>query len=123
MKKSILNWIAAWLCAASLHAIEGIYDVKGYDPYEKKPYTGTIEITKDDNDVYQAKWVLDVAPSNYIGTGLKIKDQVSFIYQSIPEKIGGEVGLQIYMIEKDKLEGPFVYYKGALVGKETLTKK
>jgi hypothetical protein len=50
-------WIALIaLCAAitTSYAFEGTYDVKGYDPYEKKSYEGSLVIKKDRSGAYQA---------------------------------------------------------------------
>ena len=125
MKKMIAGFLFASLSAVSLNAkdIEGSYDVTGFDPYEKKSYTGTVEITKGANDVYQAQWTLNLVPKSYKGTGLKNKDEVSFIYQASLPRERGEVGLQVYAIKGNKLEGRFVYADGSLIGNETLTKK
>lgn len=125
MKKIVLGVILAFIGSITLNAqnFEGIYKVKGFDPYEKKSYAGTVEITKDDNDVYRAQWTLDLDPPNYTGTGLKNRDQLIFVYQSSTPRPGGKVGLQIYTIKKNKLEGNFVYYDGSLVGTEILTKQ
>ncbi len=123
MKKMLLALVSTCLLSLSLYAIEGTYSVKGYDPYEKKAYTGKIEITKKDNGVYQAKWVLDLAPKEYTGTGLMTGNQVNFVFESSSSRTGGGIGLQNYTISGDTLQGPFVYYNKPLVGTETLTKK
>ena len=123
MGRKIFGLLFVFLFSVSLYAIEGTYSVSGFDPYEKKPYTGTVEITKGQNGIYQAHWTLNLDPPEYTGTGLMHKDQISFVYQSSAPREGGEVGLQVYTIKKGKLEGNFVYYNGTMVGTETLTKR
>jgi hypothetical protein len=121
MKKFIAVLSAIVFCAVSGYAIEGSYNVSGFDPYENTSYQGTMEITKDKNDVFQAKWVID--GSICLGTGLKTGHMVSFVFKSPATEKQQEEGVQVYKIEKDTLEGPFVYLGKSLVGKEKLTKK
>lgn len=121
MKKLIALFI---IFAGSLTAIEGNYDVTGFDPYDNKPYTGTVSIKKDKNDVYQASWniVEEGKKFTYSGTGLKTDNQVSFTYRNTSPG-QDELGLQIYKISDKALEGPFVYLNKNLIGKEKLVKK
>ena len=65
MSKTIWGLAIACLYSVSLNAsdIEGTYNVTGFDPYEKKSYKGTVEISKNANNVYQAHWTLNLDPS------------------------------------------------------------
>ncbi len=112
------------ILASSLKAIEGNYDLTGYDPYDKKPYTGTIAITKDKNEVYQASWNIteEGQKFTYTGTGLKRGGEVSFVFRNTSAG-QDELGLQIYKISDKTLEGPFVLLNKNLVGSEKLIKK
>jgi hypothetical protein len=122
MKKFVAVLSAIVFCAVSGYAIEGSYNVSGSDPYwEQKEYKGTVEITKDKNDVFQAKWVIDGNVS--MGTGLKTGNMVSFIFKSPESEKKQEEGVVVYKIEKNVLEGSFVYLGKSLVGKEKLEKK
>lgn len=113
------------LCQLPLIAIEGTYRGNGFDPYLNKTYTTKVVIKKDASDVYQATWNEEEADRRYSfsGTGIRYKDQVSFIF-----KIGGDsssqvVGVQMYTIKGNILEGPFVYLDKNLVGTEKLVKQ
>ena len=120
-----MNKVIAFLfLAGSLCAIEGKYEVTGFDPYDNKPYSGFVTIDKDKNEVFQARWEIVEAGEKftYIGTGLKNGGGVSFAYKNgAGEK--EEIGLQYYKIEGNGLEGPFVYIGKNLIGQEKLVKK
>jgi hypothetical protein len=114
--KKILTTLIFALSATSGYAIEGCYTVSGFDPYWKKSeYKGEVEITKDKNDVYQAKWVVGDIVS--LGTGLKTNNMVSFVFTS------PEPGVIVYKIDNDTLNGSFVYLGKSLIGNEKLQKK
>lgn len=115
-------FIAAAFCATSIYGIEGSYTVSGSDPYwEKTDYAGTVEITKDKNDVYQARWVVEGDES--LGTGLKMDNTISFVFRAPENAKRKEEGVIVYKIKKNILEGSFVYLGQSLVGKEKLVKK
>lgn len=105
--------------ATSLYAIEGIYDVQGYDPYIQKKYSGGAFITKDQNGVYQARW--NTEGKKYVGTGLMSENEISFIFTSPDDP--NATGVQIYKIEGTTLKGSWVLLGKSLVGSETLTLK
>jgi len=124
MSKCWITLIALGALALS-YAFEGTYDVKGYDPYEKKSYEGSVVIKKDKSGTYQALWQLEEGGKEYqdIGTGLKFdEDKISFIFK---DNLGGpDEGIQLYTRKEEKtLEGPFTLLNKSLIGKETLTKR
>src|ERR1700722_16346817 len=107
MQKLFMSFIAICLYTVSLSAaVEGTYSLTGYDPYAKLSYTGTLTITKGQNEVYFANWIGKAGNENWSGkgNGFMVNDQLSFIYQSS----ANEFGLQQYKITGDHLEGPFV---------------
>lgn len=106
-------------------AIEGTYLGGGYDPYLKKPYSIKLVITKDENDVYQAVWdeQEDRLKYHYMGTGIKTGDQVNFVFQSSGGASDPFAGMQLYMIDGDTLEGPYVYINENIVGMEKVRKQ
>ncbi len=126
MKKTLLATVAACLASLSLYGdIDGKYSVSGSDPYNKgRLYTGSVTISKDQNGVYQASWVLLESGKEFrdIGTGIKTGDQVSFAFKNTPGQADEYQGLQIYTIKGDTLEGPFVFIGKNLVGAEKLIK-
>lgn len=108
----------------SLQAVEGAYNVSGFDPNTNTSYTGTVTITKGENEIYDAEWNLSLDPPKYLGKGLKSDNQISFLYQTDGKPFGADTtGLQVYKIKGDTLEGNFIVYGESLVGNETLTKK
>lgn len=121
MKKMMAAFIAMAFWATSAYAIEGSYNVSGNDPYEKTNYKGTVEITKDKNDVYQAKWNIDGEET--LGTGLKTDNMISFGFKVSDVAKSKEQGVVVYKIGKDSLDGSFVYLGQSLVGKEKLVKR
>lgn len=129
-----INKMLLCLCAfsLSLQAIEGSYTIKAEDIPGSQDYcTGTLEIVKDKNNVYQSS--LDVleknTPKSYTGTGLKEGNVVSLVFQESlngQAKCNGSEGVQIYNIEEDKLKGPYVYLGKSQIGVEEairITKK
>jgi hypothetical protein len=125
MIKSLKAAFAICLATIGSYAFEGTYDIKGYDPYEKMPYEGTLTIKKDKNGVYQASWDFIENGTHYqdTGTGLKSDDdKISFIFEGVEGS--EELGLQLYKVKNSNtLEGPFVLLSRNLVGKETITKR
>lgn len=117
MKKMLVFAVLAY--SSALCAIEGIYQVQGYDPYEKKNYSGEAVITKDENGVYQGTWNED--GKKFMGTGLKTDNSFSFIFAN--EESPEEAGLVVYKIEGANLKGPWVTLGKSLIGSETLTSK
>lgn len=124
MIKAIVTLMFMFLVGISLHAIEGTYNVTGYDPYEKESYTGTLVIFKGKNGVYEANWILKEGGKQYqnVGTGLVRGNQASFVFKTPPGEREIEEGLQLYTIEGDTLEGPFVLLNKNLIGHEKLEK-
>lgn len=118
------KFVCLLLPCFSLMAIEGTYKVNGYDPYFKMSYSGTVIITKDQNEVYQASWTITEGDKEYkdIGTGIKLGDTVSFVFKSAPGQQTKDEGVQVYKIGKESLEGPFVLLGQNLAGKEKLQK-
>ncbi len=124
MKKAMLAAFFLVFGSFSLQAVEGTYQVSGFDPYTNKSYTGTATITRGENEIYQGEWNLSLDPAKYLGKGLRDNDQISFLCQPEGLPFGPDVTtLQIYRITGDKLEGNFMIYGGSLVGHETLIKK
>lgn len=118
------------LCAFSfsLQAIEGSYNIKAEDVPGSHDYcTGTLEIVKDKNDVYQFTWnVLEEGVQKvYLGTGLKEDRSLSLVFQEALDgkaKCGGSEGIQIYHMEGDTLKGPYVYLGKSQIGMEEAVK-
>ena len=125
MNKKLLACAFIALFHLSSHAIEGTYLGTGIDPYLQKPYTSKTVITKDLNDVYQATWNEEEDGEKYTftGTGLKVGDQVNFIFKGVSVEDSLTIGLQNYKISGNTLEGSFVYLNKNLVGKEKLVKQ
>jgi HKD family nuclease len=107
----------------SLYGFEGTYVGSGTDPYEKGTYTVTATFTKDENGVYQATWeeLEKGVKSLYIGTGFRQADSMSFVFQNTED--ASDVGLQIYKIKGNALEGRYVSIHQNLIGDEKLTLK
>lgn len=126
MLKTFGMLFAVCLTGGALYAaVEGTYSVTGNDPYGKNSYTGTVVITKDKNEVYQAKWTFEEAGKTYhdIGTGIKRNKEISFIFKNAPGQQEEYEGVQVYRIKSDILEGPFVVLNENLVGNEKLVKE
>ena len=125
MIKSLKILLAICLATVVSYAFEGTYDIKGYDPYEKMPYEGTLTIKKDKNGVYQAHWDFIENGAHYqdIGTGVKSdSDKISFVFEGVEGS--EEVGLQLYKVKNSTtLEGPFILLNRNVMGKETITKR
>jgi hypothetical protein len=113
------------LITVSLFAIEGKYTLTGNDPYNKMSYTGTAEITKDKNNVYQIKWTFNEGGNitKDRGTGIKMENIVSFIFKSVKGENASDEGVQVYKINNDTLEGPYVLLGQNLVGTEKMKKQ
>lgn len=106
-------------------AIEGTYIGGGFDPYYKKSYSTKLIVTKDKNDVYQATWyeLEDRVKYHYVGTGIKTGGQINFVFQSVGDAPDRSAGIQVYIIDGDILEGPYVYINKNLVGTEKVRKQ
>jgi hypothetical protein len=106
-------------------AIEGTYLGGGFDPYLKKPYSIKLVISKDENDVYQAVWneQEEHLIYRYAGTGIKTGNQVNFVFQSSGGASDPFAGVQVYMIDGDTLEGPYVYINANIIGMEKVRKQ
>jgi hypothetical protein len=115
----------ACLFFSKTFAIEGTYLGGGYDPYLKKPYSIKLVISKDKNDVYQAVWLEqeEHLMYRYAGTGIKTGGQVNFVFQSSGGASDPFAGVQVYMIDGDTLEGPYVYINENIIGTEKVRKQ
>ena len=121
MKKLIFGLMLT-TSACLVADISGTYDVSGWDPYEKEAYTGTVIITKDQNNVYQGNWNLNDG-EKYQGTGLIGEKDATFIF--VGGDPGQEVlqGVQYYSFEEENLNGAWVLINQNLVGSEKLQKR
>ncbi len=110
---------------SKLAAIEGTYIGGGFDPYLKKSYSTKLIVTKDQNDVYQAVWyeIEDRVKYHYVGTGIKTGGQINFVFKSVGDAPDRSAGIQVYVIDGDTLEGPYVYINKNLVGTEKVQKQ
>jgi len=124
-----MNKIASFFCLSCSSllgiGIEGNYSAIGFDPYFKGSYTGTAMVIEDDDDVYQFRWGYDQGGklNESIGTGIRVGDTICIVFRSLPGETNQENGLQIYKINDDSLEGPFVFLDKNLTGTEKLQKK
>lgn len=120
--KSLL--FALFLFPLSVFAadIQGTYNVRGSDPYQKATYTGTATIQQDANQVYQIDYTLSDG-SKYQGTGFVNNDQFSFVFNDVNPANKNHIGVQVATISEKGLEGKWVLLTQNLVGTETLSKK
>jgi len=112
------------ILAALFSTLEGSYLVTGYDNSEtKKWYQGSAEITKA-GDVYHVTWefLLDGKEYNDIGTGIRVGDQFSIVFKSIPSQELQYEGLEVLKIKGDSLEGPYVLFGEKKLGFERMKK-
>ena len=122
------TWLALIIFSfvfSKLIAIEGTYIGGGFDPYFKNFYSTKMIVTKDKNDVYQATWyeLEDRVKYHYKGTGIKTGGQINFVFQSVGDAPDRAAGIQVYIIDGDTLEGPYVYINKNLVGTEKVQKQ
>lgn len=120
----ILYSIILCLCLATLHAIEGIYDVTGYDPYNNMAYRMTCKIVKVDDMVYTGHWIREDKKESYKGTGLRVGNQISFaLVSKDPAENIKFIGLQNYEIQGDTLTGSWIFYNQDRIGLEHMVKR
>lgn len=102
--------------------ISGSYECKGYDPYVKTYYNGTIDIKKTGN-TYHFIWHLG-GNDIYNGTGLinkNLPNVVSAIFYSSDDV--KSAGVETFNIQPDgTLEGQWTMNGKDLVGRETCKK-
>ncbi len=108
--------------SAAFCAVEGTYTGSGTDPYEKTTYTVTATFTKDKNGVYQVTWDEMEKGKKFLykGTGLEQNGLISFVFQNAEDNT--DIGIQVYKINGDTLEGRYVEFNKNLVGDEKLSR-
>lgn len=119
---SILFLLPCLLLQAHCHHhsdLTGLYDVAGFNPYTNLPYTGTVDIQRQDS-VYGALWVFTDG-STRAGTGLVEDGVLSFVFEN--STTPGTPGVIVYDRSGHRqLSGEWVLFGNALVGTETLTR-
>lgn len=119
MKKLLSTLCFLIPCASLLAGISGTYNIKGFDPNIPGNYTGTVEITSNkESGVFHAVWTFNDVPDQDIGTGLKVGDELSFVFENPSTS-----GVQVYKIHNNShLRGPWVNAGSDLVGREEITR-
>jgi hypothetical protein len=113
----------------SLHTLcadpfEGEYTVKGYDHYEKIDYVGDLTITKDKNNIYRVKEVVE--GNVYTGTGLVCCSDTLVMAVRGPTLIKDaelDLNLMTFKVHGNNLKSTWVLIKRTLIGTEELTRK
>ena len=120
-------WLVIALCltALSLQAknLEGTYHANGWDPYTKTSYDGIFTISHVKDKVYTCKWSLTDG-EDYDGTCLLNGNQLSIIFagESIQLVQAQYIGLCVYTVTPNALEGQWILLNQKLIGTEKMTR-
>lgn len=100
--------------------ITGAYHFKGINR-SKESYQGMATIEKGKKNVYTIRWVFSDGSSD-VGTGVKEKDHISFVFANVAGTSFGSYGVIAYTIKDGVLEGTYALFNEAGTGHEKLTK-
>ncbi len=101
-------------CALVMGGISGTYNVHGKNP-DGSTYSGTLEIEKA-GEIYTSHWALSDGSS--VGTGVKKGDCLAFDFVGVDNLGNPIVGVQLYKISHDELEGPWSINGTGFAGSE-----
>ncbi len=118
MKIRMLVLITIMSSSAYAENFIGTYQCKGYDPYLKKDYAGTVLIEQQ-NTVYKITMKYDTGQKYHATGGQYNNELLSVVFQD--EKDLKRVGLEQYQVQSDKktMGGFWVYLGKDLLGQET----
>lgn len=96
--------------------IAGTYEVKGFDPDANSKYEGILVIQKVNDSVFNALWTFTDGTSDR-GTGIRKGKFLSFAFSQngVPSPL---TGTQLYKIERNELEGPWIHLGSTKKGTE-----
>lgn len=108
--------VGAWAAVVvAADELDGSYIVTGKNP-DGKAYEGTATVTKLEQ-TYSIQWQFD-GELAAVGVGIRKGNTLAVIFQTR----AGQVGLSLYVITKNRLEGTWTAPGADVVTVETLTK-
>lgn len=99
--------------------IAGTYDIHGFDPEAKQPYSGTLVI-EHNGPTFTGHWRFEGSSEVDTGTGVRRGNCLSFVFK---ESNSDVCGTQLYKIEGPILTGPWVRFGADAKGVETAIKQ
>lgn len=106
--------------ALAFSGIAGKYKFKGIDR-NGDPYNGVATIVKAKGGVYEIRWVYPDGTFD-VGTGVKKKDHISFVFANVVDTSFGAYGVIAYKIEDNTFKGLYTYFAETGIGHEKMKK-